>query len=154
MMTFNRKDTAVGGIFIAIGLFLGSVAYLKLPIGVAFRMGPGFFPVTLAAILVVIGVIVILSSLGSQSTPFGVVPWRGALLVLLMPIAFGLTVQGLGLVGALLVSVLIAARADRTRRFGESVVIAIGLTVFCVAVFHYGLGLPIRLFGPWLKWWG
>ena len=28
--------------------------------------------------------------------------------------------------------------------------LTVGLTMFCVLVFSYGLGLPLRLFGPWL----
>jgi hypothetical protein len=28
---------------------------------------------------------------------------------------------------------------------------AAGLTIFCLAVFSYGLGLPLPLLGPWLR---
>jgi hypothetical protein len=31
------------------------------------------------------------------------------------------------------------------------VVITAVLTAFCLAVFHYGLGLPIPVIGPWLQ---
>jgi hypothetical protein len=29
-------------------------------------------------------------------------------------------------------------------------VLTVALTLFCVLVFSFGLGLPLRLFGPWL----
>jgi hypothetical protein len=31
--------------------------------------------------------------------------------------------------------------------------LAIGLTIFCVVVFNFGLGLPLRLFGPLVEPW-
>jgi hypothetical protein len=65
------------------------------------------------------------------------------------PIVFGATVRGLGLVGATALVVLLSAFASRRVSPGFAVVLAVSLTLFCVAIFHYGLGLPIRLFGPW-----
>ncbi|CUW91871.1 conserved exported hypothetical protein [Agrobacterium fabacearum S56] len=32
-----------------------------------------------------------------------------------------------------------------------AVIISAAITVFSVAVFNYGLGLPFQRFGPWLK---
>jgi hypothetical protein len=34
--------------------------------------------------------------------------------------------------------------------FVKALAITAVLTVFCLGVFHYGLGLPIQVFGPWL----
>jgi hypothetical protein len=32
-----------------------------------------------------------------------------------------------------------------------ALMMAAGLTLFCLAVFSYGLRLPLSLFGPWLR---
>lgn len=32
-----------------------------------------------------------------------------------------------------------------------AVILSAAITVFSVAVFNYGLGLPFQRFGPWLK---
>jgi putative tricarboxylic transport membrane protein len=32
-----------------------------------------------------------------------------------------------------------------------AILLTIGLTVFCILVFNVGLGLPLRLIGPWLR---
>jgi hypothetical protein len=32
-----------------------------------------------------------------------------------------------------------------------AIVLTAGLTLFCVAVFHWGLGMPVPLFGPWVR---
>ena len=45
------KDLLAGAIFIAIGAFFLSNAWRNLEIGTSFQMGPGYFPVVLAGIL-------------------------------------------------------------------------------------------------------
>ena len=49
------KDLSAGAIFIAIAAFFLSSAWLNLEIGTSFRMGPGYFPVALAVLLLVLG---------------------------------------------------------------------------------------------------
>ena len=71
-------------------------------------------------------------------------------MILAAPVVFGLTVRGLGLVPALALVVLISAFASRRMSLWLAVALTVGLTVFCVLVFSLGLGLPLRLFGPWL----
>jgi hypothetical protein len=45
---------------------------------------------------------------------------------------------------------LISAFASRRMSVSLAIALTVGLTVFCVLVFSLGLGLPLRLFGPWL----
>ena len=71
------------------------------------------------------------------------VPWRGAFFILLAPIVFGLTVRGLGLAPAIALVVAISAFASRKATFLLAALLTIGLTLFCVLVFSYGLGLPL-----------
>jgi xanthine/uracil permease len=77
------------------------------------------------------------------------VPWRGLAFILPAPVIFGATIRGLGLVLSVAIVVLITGFASRKTSIRFALLLAIGLTVFCVALFHYGLGLPVRLFGPW-----
>jgi hypothetical protein len=148
-MTLNRNDLAAGAIFMALGLAFGAESILSLPIGSALRMGPGYFPLLLSGLLVLAGAAIVLRSIG-QTPPAGrLFPWRGLVVLLPAPIVFGATVRGLGLVGATALVVLLSAFASRRVSPGFAVVLAVSLTLFCVAIFHYGLGLPIRLFGPW-----
>ncbi|KAB2862749.1 MAG: tripartite tricarboxylate transporter TctB family protein, partial [Bauldia sp.] len=51
-MTFNKSDLGAGAIFIAIGLGFAAMTFAELDIGTARRMGPGYFPIMLAGILV------------------------------------------------------------------------------------------------------
>jgi hypothetical protein len=65
-------------------------------------------------------------------------------------LAFGLLVRGAGLVVALPVLVLMSAYASAHFRGRPTLALAAGLTMFCVAVFLKGLGVPVPVVGPWL----
>ena len=148
--TIDWTDALAGLAFILLGLFFG-VQALGLEIGTAFRMGPGYFPLVLAGILVLLGLAILVKSLRKAGgEAFGTLAWRGALFILPAPIFFGLTVRGLGFVPAIFVTTLIAAMASLKMRAHWAVLLAIGVTVFATLVFSYGLGLPFRRFGPWL----
>ena len=148
-MSCNVKDLGAGVIFIAIGLLFG-VGATNLDLGTALRMGPGYFPLILAALLVVLGLAIVVSGLGHTAPDRLAVPWRGLVLILAAPVVFGLTVRGLGLAPALALVALISAFASRRMSVPLAVGLSLGLTAFCVLVFSFGLGLPLRLFGPWL----
>jgi hypothetical protein len=146
----NVRDLSAGLIFTVIGA-LFALGARNLEIGTAFRMGPGYFPLVLAGLLMVLGVVITARSFGPTGSPIGAVPWRGMILILAAPTVFGLTVRGLGLVAAIAIAVLIAAFASRRSSIRFASLLTLGLTAFCVLVFSYGLGLPLRLRGPWLN---
>ena len=146
---FNVRDVAVGGVFVAIGLFF-LVGALSLDIGTAFKMGPGYFPLILSGLLIALGVILAIPAGMAVSEPMGTIPWRGLVLILAALVFFGATVRGLGLVTALAVAVFITTFASRRMTWPMAAIVTLGLMAFCVAVFSYGLGLPLRLKGPWL----
>lgn len=149
MVGGNAKDVAAGLIFVAVGLAFGSMA-TGLDLGTARHMGPGYFPLFLAAILVILGIAIAWQGLRRPAEAIGGMPWRGLVLVVATPILFGLTLRGVGLVPAIVGVVLISAAASVMSRLLPTVVLAVGLTVFCALVFIKGLGLPIALFGPWV----
>jgi hypothetical protein len=150
MERLNLRDAAAGAIFFVIGAAF-ALGARSLETGSAFRMGPGYFPLLLSVILMLLGAIIIASSFASQNQPLGPVPWRGLVLVLAAPVVFGLSVRKLGLVPAIVLTVVLAVYASRRSRLWLAAAMAAGLTIFCLAVFSYGLGLPLPLLGPWLR---
>lgn len=150
MERLNLRDAAAGAIFFAIGAAF-ALGARSLESGSAFRMGPGYFPLLLSVILMLLGAIIIASSFASQNQPLGPVPWRGLVLVLAAPVVFGLSVRKLGLAPAIVLTVVLAVYASRRSRLWLAAAMAAGLTIFCLAVFSYGLGLPLPLLGPWLR---
>jgi putative tricarboxylic transport membrane protein len=147
--SFSIKDMAAGMLFVAIGLFF-LVGALSLDMGTAFKMGPGYVPLVLSGILIALGIAIGVKSFTTPNESIGTIPWRGLVLVLAAPVIFGATVRGLGLVAALAISVFVTTFASRRMTVPLAIGLTLALTVFCVLVFSYGLGLPLRLKGPWL----
>ncbi len=145
----DRANGLAGALFILAGIFFG-VQALSLPIGTAFRMGPGYFPLVLCAILILLGGIIIASAVNTTSDPVGSFPLRGMVLILGAPILFGIFVRGLGFVPSIFITAIVASFASRKMTLPMAAIIAAALTAFATLVFLYGLELPFRAIGPWL----
>jgi hypothetical protein len=63
---------------------------------------------------------------------------------------FGITIRGLGVVGALFGSSLLAALARSATSIREALVIAVGLTALSVVIFIFALQLRLPLVGSWI----
>lgn len=148
--TFDPVNAACGAIFILAGGFF-ALQSLGLELGTAFRMGPGYFPLVLAVVLMFLGLVVVIQSTRVAGEPLGPIAVRGALLILPAPVFFGLTVRGLGFVPALFCTCMIASFASLRMTTMMAVILSALVTAFSVAVFIYGLGLPFQNFGPWLR---
>lgn len=120
------------------------------PMGTAVRMGPAYFPTILGALMAALGLIVFIQSFFSDGEDPKPTQWKPLLFILGSVIVFGLLVGPLngGMVAASVVIVLMSAFGGFEHRWTESIISAVVLTVACVAIFYYGLGLPFRLF-PW-----
>jgi hypothetical protein len=154
MKSYNidRTDAAAGGLFILFGLFFG-IQSLGLELGTAFRMGPGFFPLVLAAVLILFGALIVLNAVkaGPGAEAPGAIAWRGLMFILPAPIFFGLTVRGLGFIPSIFLTTLIAGLASFKMKPLHALGLAVAVTIFSTLVFSYALGLPFRRIGPWLS---
>jgi len=147
---FDRTNGICGLTLIALGGFF-IYQCLGLELGTALRMGPGYFPLILAVILAILGVVVLVQATRVSGEPMGPIALRGMLFILPAPVFFGLTVRGLGFVPSLFFTALIAAFASSRMKPLMAVALAAAITVFSVVVFSYALGLPFERFGPWTR---
>ena len=143
----GQKDFWAGLMFIAFGI-LAIVVSHDYPMGTAFRMGPGYFPTYLGAIMIVIGAITTGSAYRTEGESIGRWGWRPLLWLSAAFVAFGLLIEGAGFVLALLALIVASSLAGRDTRPLELVVLVAVLITGSVALFIYGLELPYRLF-PW-----
>jgi putative tricarboxylic transport membrane protein len=97
----------------------------------------------------VCGLIIASRSLLRDGDGIGRVSLRGSIFVLGGAVAFGLAVRPLGLLVAGPLVMLIVTGASRDPRWLESVIFAAVLTVFCIALFRFGLSQAIPV-APWL----
>lgn len=149
MINWKSQDAVSGLMFLAVAVFVSVSTLLQLDIGTLAQMGPGFFPLTLAVILGVIGILVLLGAKPDEDQQLPV-NWRAVILIGAAPVAFGLTVRTLGLVPALLVSVAMATFSSAKIRPLSAALIVVGVTIFCVVVFKFGVRIPYDLVNPGL----
>ncbi|EHS52831.1 hypothetical protein PDO_4556 [Rhizobium sp. PDO1-076] len=146
----DPANALCGLLFIGLGLFFTYQSF-QLELGTAFRMGPGYFPLVLAIILALLGIVILIQATRVAGEPIGPIAWRGMMFILPAPVVFGLLVRGAGFVPALFVAAFIASFASERLRVPAALALATGITFFSVLVFSYGLGLPFERFGPWLR---
>ncbi|MDF2619583.1 MAG: hypothetical protein K0S00_2242 [Xanthobacteraceae bacterium] len=151
----SPKDVATGLLLIALAAFFAWQA-LDLPMGRAIRMGPGYFPMILAGILAVLGLIIVATGIalpmGDDESPIAIAqwPWRALALVTLAVVIFGLGIRPLGLGPSMGIAVFLSALASQKFNLLTGLVSAVVMVAFSWAVFIKGLGLPLPLLGPWL----
>jgi hypothetical protein len=140
------KKIITGGIFFAFGA-AGVVMSLGYSLGTPTKVGPGGFPLILSVILAGLGLTNIINGLRAPYEG-GLGSWRARsiYLVPLSVIFFGLTVQSLGLVIAIIGTTFIACLANPAIRLVEVAVMCVVLAVFGAGLFVYGLNLPFSLF--------
>jgi putative tricarboxylic transport membrane protein len=113
--------------------------------GTANRMGPGYFPTMLALVLAGVGVILIARSFyltGERVPRLHLFPLSVLVVAIL---AFGALINWLGLVIAAALVAVVGARAGPEFRTVEVLALGAALVAFSVAVFVYGLGLPLKV---------
>ena len=146
-----RKDVLSGLMFIAIALFALWVSR-DYPIGTALRMGTGYVPRLLCWTLFALGAVILIQGLRhmppdeDDNAESG---WRPLLFVTLSLIVFGLTIERLGLVVAILLLTCIGAVADRSLKPIETLIAGVALVVLSWAIFILGLGLTIPVWPEW-----
>jgi hypothetical protein len=145
----NPRDLWPGVIFVAAGL--AAVLHgREYSMGTATKMGPGYFPTVLGALLVLIGLALVVRSALRLGDRLGALALKPLGLVLGGTVLFGLLLRGGGMVVALVVLALTSAAASRHFEWGRAVALALGLAGLSVLVFAKALGLPIPVRGTWL----
>ncbi|NGP16493.1 tripartite tricarboxylate transporter TctB family protein [Devosia aurantiaca] len=143
----GEKDFYIGVLYLALGaagLWFGQT----YPFGTPARMGAGFFPVIIAGLLVIFGLVAICRGLAVDGPEVGPIDFKGIALITASVVAFGLLLRPAGLIVAIVISGLIAASANDRFKLGWQALL--GLFAFaacCALVFVTGLGLPISIFG-------
>jgi hypothetical protein len=114
-------------------------------------MGPGFYPLVVAALLVVLGVIIALRPAAApedESTDRP--PWRAVAVIVAALLLFGLTVRGLGLIPSIFIAATLSSLASVRTGLVTAAALGAALTVVSVVIFVVGLRLNLPLLGTWL----
>jgi putative tricarboxylic transport membrane protein len=144
----SPKDFWSGAIYAFFGLSAVLIAR-DYDMGSALKMGPAYFPTLLGWLLTAIGIVSVVRGFVVRGTAVGGFAIKAVLMIIGATVLFGLTVRGAGLAVALPILVIFSAAASKRFRFLPILLMAAGLTLFCVVVFLKGLGVPLPVIGDW-----
>lgn len=144
---FSQKDFVAGIVFLAfgaVGIFYGR----HYPMGTAARMGPGYFPVVLSGILLMLGAGILVRSFWMQKDRVSRIALRPLLLVLGAVAGFAVLIDSAGLIISSGVLIVLSSLGGCGFKVREILLLQILLTGLSVLVFVVGLGLPISIWIP------
>jgi hypothetical protein len=137
---------------LAFGIFLLALAALgfyggaDLAIGTTVRMGPGYIPRALSAIIGAMGLVLVVRGLtGARGERLEGWAWVNVGLILGAYVVFALTLERLGLVVAVASVVVISSLAAPDRKWWEIAVFAAGAAASSALLFQKLLGIPLKL---------
>jgi hypothetical protein len=143
----SPQDLGAGLVFVLIGLaglYFGS----DLAVGTAARMGPGYFPILLSAMIAAVGLIVGLRGVTIDGPPIEPVQMRPIVFIIAAILIFGFLIESIGLALTAILLTVFAGYARRDVKLSETIVLGVALAAFTVGVFVYVLGQPLP------AWWG
>jgi hypothetical protein len=122
----------------------------SLAFGTPGAMGPGFFPRILAVALILTGLWILIRGIVRAERDVSLAtlrqaPWRGLIVVSICILLFAAIIDSLGLFAASAVLLFGSGFASARLRLVESAIFSILMTVAVVAIFVWGLKVPIPL---------
>ena len=143
----SQEDFWAGIMFIGFGI-LAIVVSRDYPMGSAMRMGPGYFPTYLGAIMILLGALISAIAFRVEGEKIGKFAWRPMILLSAAFLIFGWAIDHIGFIPALVIMIFLSSLAGKEFRVKEVAILAAVLTAGCWALFIKGLELPFPLF-----WW-
>lgn len=140
-----------GAVVVAVGaaIAFGASAYA---FGSMLRPGPGFFPLVIAVVLMLMGLGVLAEArravqAGQPPATGEPIAWRALIGTVAAILVFALSVERIGFVPATLLLIAICGLTERRGDWPMLGAVAVVLAVIGSVVFIWGLGLPISAFG-------
>lgn len=138
------KDFGSGLLFALAGI-IGLVLTSSFEFGSTAEPGPGFFPIVLSTLLILIGIAVALSVLLRDVDPMSAIAMRPFLLITCAVCIFAVCIERFGLMPSVFVTAIIASFARANYGWAHRILAAAGIALFSAALFIGALNLPVAL---------
>jgi hypothetical protein len=149
-LRIKDKRDFLGGLLLA-GFGLSALLIARnYRMGTASRMGPGYFPVMLAILLIGIGIIVAVSAFRSGEGKVPKLALRPLLIVTGATALFGVLLNGAGMLLTTIALVIASRLARPEDPWLETAILGVALSALCAAVFYFGLRIQIPLLPTWI----
>ena len=144
-MKVDWQEYTAAAVVIVFGLALAAVS-LTYPLGSLLRPGPGFVPLMVGCIIAALGAAIVLEVRGQLPVPRDY-KLRPLLTVSAGLVLFGLLVERAGFVPATVVLIAMTGLGERNPRWLPLIGVAAFVCAFGIALFIWGLGVPLNAFG-------
>lgn len=139
------KDLVSGLLFLAVGAFL-VVEAADYRMGTLLRMGPGYFPVIIGSLILLVGGTLTVKGVMKGAEKLPTFSLRPLVFLLGAILAFALALERTGLIAATILLVLIGRMASqRPMNWKASALLCAVLVGAAVLIFWYLLELPMKL---------
>lgn len=146
------RDILAGTILALIGASAAIYSLANNTLGTVARMGPGFLPSVLGAILFILGLVIVLFSALRPTSDDGAaavhMDVKSFIAIMLALIAFGMLIESFGAVPAILATVAISRLAEDRITIVGSLVLGAFMSSVVVVIFNVGLGMSF----PIIRW--
>jgi len=142
----NQRDFGAGIMYMMIGLFFTIIA-TQYPMGTAAKMGPGYFPFYLGILMTLLGLFILIKSMGAKAAIESIPPfnWKIIGLITGSVILYGILLPTMGFIVAIFVLVFMSASASHEFHWKGTLINASFLVAFTYSVFVVGLKLQFPL---------
>ena len=151
----SKRNFAAGLMFACVGaaFAIGATSY---NVGSAARMGPGYFPLMVGTLLGVLGLGVVVASIGTRQgdgDPIGKIAWKPLGFIIGANLLFGVLLAGLhgiglpamGLIAAIYALVVVACLAGTSFSMKSALILATVLAIGSYLTFIVGLSLQFQV---------
>lgn len=143
--TWRGNTDFYSGLLLAVVAAFALIYVRTLDIGTVQQMGPGYFPLGLALILLGMGLVLIAKGVLSGGPAVETIHLKPLFFVLLSFALFGVLIERAGLICAILAQVLVAHFGSREARFVESLILGAGVAAASSVLFVWLLKIPVSL---------
>lgn len=152
MLIRNQRAFGVGVLFLAAAAFYFFASFNYVT-GSAGRMGPGFFPKMVSILLALVSVGVLIGAVSPGAAIEKLEKWdfKGLLWIAGSVVLFGVALDPLGLVGALVLLIVVSSLASPEFSWRGTIINTAILVVFCMGVFVYGISLQFPVWPVWFR---
>jgi hypothetical protein len=145
-----KRDYYAGALMVLIGAVAINEGR-NYQLGTLQKMGPGYFPIMLGALLILLGILIAGTASTGGNPEQEALPhaeWRGWAAIIAGPILFVVFGRYIGLLPATFACVFVAALGDREMTPRGALILSAGVTIFGILLFSYLLKVSM----PILKW--
>jgi len=140
-----NKDKLSGLLLISLGTFISCYTLLNYSLGNLNNIGPGFFPLILSVLLLILGFLNFLFS-NNQKISFKEINFKSLFFIFSGIILFGILLEIIGFIISSFLSILIFSFCSNKFYIFDRILLSLGIIIFVYVIFIFLLGMNVKIY--------